>query len=83
MGALAKSQFPDLSRSHYRNLRYSISPYAVWNPSNTPRVPSHIIIESNDRADKLANEATNLDVIEYAEHTPGTFNHLVDRFIPN
>ena len=46
-------------------------------------VPSHINLEGNDRADKLANEATSLDVIEYAEHTPGTFNYLVDRFISN
>ncbi|KAK2145581.1 hypothetical protein LSH36_670g00039 [Paralvinella palmiformis] len=30
-----------------------------------------------------ANEATSLDVIEYAEHTPGTFNYLVNRFISN
>ena len=46
-------------------------------------VPSHINLEGNDRADKLANEATSLDVIEYAEQTPSTFNHLVDRFISN
>jgi len=46
-------------------------------------VPSHFNLESNDRADKLANEATSLDVIEYAEHTPGRFNYLVDRFISN
>jgi len=45
--------------------------------------PSHINLEGNDRADKLANEATSLDVIEYPEHTPGTFNRLVDTFISN
>ena len=46
-------------------------------------VPSHINLGGNDRADKLANEAKSLDVIEYAEHTPGTFNYLVDSFISN
>jgi len=46
-------------------------------------VPIHINLEGNDQADKLANEARSLDVIEYAEHTPGTFNYLVDRFISN
>jgi len=46
-------------------------------------VPSHINLKGNDRADKLANEATSLDVIEYVEHTPGTFNYLVGRFISN
>ena len=45
--------------------------------------PSHINFEGNDRADKRANEATSLDVIEYSEHTPGTFSYLVDRFISN
>ena len=46
-------------------------------------VPSHINPEGNNRTDKLANEATSLDVIEYAEHTPGTVNHLVYRVISN
>jgi len=46
-------------------------------------VPSHINLEDNDPADKLANETKSLDVIEYDEHTPGTFNHLVGRFISN
>jgi len=46
-------------------------------------VPSQINLEGNDRADKLANEATSLDFIEYGEHTPGSFNYLVDRFISN
>jgi len=39
-------------------------------------VPSYINLEGNDRADKQTNQATSLDVIEYAEHTPGTFNYL-------
>jgi len=46
-------------------------------------VPSHINLEGNDRTNKLANEATSLDVIEYGQHTPGTFNYLVDRLIFN
>jgi len=37
-------------------------------------VPSHINLEGNNWVNKLANEATSLDVIEYDEHTPGTFN---------
>ena len=39
--------------------------------------------EGNDRADQLANKATWLEFIEHAEHIPGTFNHLIDRFISN
>jgi len=40
-------------------------------------VPSHINLEGNDRADKLSNEATSLDVIEYAEQTPDTYSTIL------
>lgn len=43
-------------------------------------VPSHINIEGNERADTLANEATNLDVILHAEQTPGGYSHLIAQY---
>ena len=46
-------------------------------------VRSHVNIEGNDRADKLAKEATSLDVVEHLEHTHVTSNHLIDGFIFN
>ena len=44
-------------------------------------VPSHVNLDGNEKADTLANEATSLTNILHAEHTPGTFNHLIDNFI--
>ena len=46
-------------------------------------VPSHVNIEGNHRAEQLANEATRLEIIQYAEHPTDTFNYLTDRFISN
>ena len=46
-------------------------------------VPSHFNLEGNNQANQLANEATCLEVIKHAEHTPGTLNHLIHRFISN
>jgi len=46
-------------------------------------VPSHVNLEGNDRADQIVNETTCLVVIEHAEHTSSTFNHINDSFISN
>jgi len=44
-------------------------------------VPSHINIEGNERADTLANEATNLTKIIHAEQTPGAYKHMITKFL--
>ena len=44
-------------------------------------VPSHTNIEGNERADILANEATNLTNILHAEQTSGAYKHMITKFL--
>ena len=44
-------------------------------------VPSHTNIEGNERADALANEATNLTNILHTEQTPGAYKHIITEYL--
>ena len=44
-------------------------------------VPSHTNIEGNERADALANEATNLTNILHTEQTPGAYKHMITEYL--
>ena len=41
----------------------------------------NVVFVRGDFVVNSANESTCLEVIELAEHTPSTFNYLIDRFI--
>ena len=38
-------------------------------------------IEGNERADALANEATNLTNILHTEQTPGAYKHMITEYL--
>ncbi|KAK2145653.1 hypothetical protein LSH36_666g00024 [Paralvinella palmiformis] len=44
-------------------------------------VPSHTNIEGNERADALANEATNLTNILHTEQTPDAYKHMITEYL--
>ena len=44
-------------------------------------VPSHTTIEGNERADALANEATNLTNILHTEQTAGVYKHIITEYL--
>jgi ribonuclease HI len=43
-------------------------------------VPSHINIDGNEKADKLANEATSLTNIQHAKQTSAAYKHIITKF---